>query len=94
MLDAAAKYEVSRLVQHVDCDVIRIMHDWLDLTRLLRTQVASEIEERQQFLLDARASGVPYKDERGVLAEISQRMSELKKLSPADTASLLRTRQG
>ncbi|CAM9399688.1 unnamed protein product [Choristocarpus tenellus] len=43
-------------------------------------QVASEIEERQKFLLDARASGVPFDDEPRIKAEISQRISELDRL--------------
>lgn len=45
-------------------------------------QVADEIEERQQFLVEARASGVPFEGEDRVMAEISQRMSELKRFTP------------
>ncbi|CAM9607592.1 unnamed protein product [Ectocarpus sp. 4 AP-2014] len=48
-------------------------------------QVASEIEERQQFLLQARESGVPCdrESEARVMSEISLRMRELKRLTPS-----------
>lgn len=45
-------------------------------------QVANEIEERQKFLFEARESGFPYEDEGRILGEISQRMTELTRLTP------------
>lgn len=48
-------------------------------------QVANEIEERQQFLLEARESGVPRdsETEARIMGEISLRMGELKRLTPS-----------
>ena len=46
-------------------------------------KVANEIEERQRFLLQARESGIPREVDTRIMAEISQRMSELKRLTPS-----------
>eukprot|EP00903_Cladosiphon_okamuranus_P006108 g6017.t1 len=48
-------------------------------------QVANEIEERQQFLLEARESGVPCdsETEARIMGEISLRMGELRRLTPS-----------
>ncbi|CAM9311789.1 unnamed protein product [Ascophyllum nodosum] len=45
-------------------------------------QVASEIEERQKFLLNARESGLRYENEGHIMAEISHKMVELAHLTP------------
>ena len=55
------------------------------LNRSAARQVANEIEERQQFLLEARESGVPCDadTEARIMGEISLRMGELKRLTPS-----------
>lgn len=56
--------------------------DYVLLTCLDCKKIADEIEERQRYLLEARQSGVRCEHEERIMAEISQRIAELNRLTP------------
>lgn len=54
---------------------------------MIDEQVANEIEERQNFLLEAKESGAPLdsESEARIMGEISLRMGELKHLTSSSS---------